>query len=206
MRGAALPGFWLAAALSAAAFCALARDAIAQDQRLQPVVANEDREIELAPPGDGVGQDSTTLSPEERLRRGKAFVDNINRASDSLARQLQIAKDDRDVVRVLCLNDKLNQVNVAQRSAQDRLGVLQTAAQRADADRTRHEYTVLEVLADRVRVLLNESSQCVGEETGFIGEAEVTVSIDPSLPDADTSFGADPFAVPPSPSISSGVE
>jgi hypothetical protein len=97
-------------------------------------------------------------------------------------------------------------VDVALGSAQDRLGSLRTAASLSDTDRSRHEYTVLEVLNDRVRVLVNESNQCVGEETGFIGEAEVSVSVDPNLPNADTSFDATATAPPPPPAISSPVE
>jgi len=106
---------------------------------------------------------------------------------------------------VLCLSDKLNQVDVASRSAQDRFGALKITVERGDGDGSRHEFTVLEVLNDRVRVLVNESNQCVGEETGFIGDAEVTVSVDPSLPDAETDFGYDWYP-PPLPSISSPIE
>ncbi len=169
--------------------------------------ASEEQEVDLSPPGeDGVVEDSTNFSPAERVSKGKVFVAMIATSADTIKRQLGKAKEDRDVVRVLCLNDKLNQVDVARSSAEDRLSALTTAAERGDADRARHEYTVLEVLHDRVKVLVNESNQCVGEETGFIGEAEVSVSVDPNLPDADTGFGPDPFALPPLPNISSPIE
>ena len=167
---------------------------------------SEEQSVDLSPPGEAAAEDDTNLSPAERVARGKQFVSTIDGSTQSIQRQLGQAKEERDVVRVLCLNDKLNQVDVAQRSAQDRMAALATAAERGDADRTRHEYTVLEVLHDRVKVLVNESNQCVGEETGFIGEAEVSVSIDPNLPDADTGFGTDPYALPPLPNISSPIE
>jgi hypothetical protein len=106
----------------------------------------------------------------------------------------------------LCLNDKLNQVDVALRSAQDRLSALRTAVARGDDDRARHEFTVLDVLNDRVRVLVNESNQCVGEETGFIGEAEVSVTIDPNLPDAETGGPGPDGATPPPPNVNSPID
>jgi hypothetical protein len=161
---------------------------------------------DLAPSGVLEQPESLDLSPDERLDRAKGFVDAIDRAAQSIQRQLQSARKDRDVVRVLCLNDKLNQVDVALRSARDRVGLLGAAVERKDADRARHEYTVLEVLNDRVRTLVNESSQCIGEETGFIGDAEVSVSIDPNLPDGDTGFALDSAALPPPPNISSPIE
>jgi hypothetical protein len=181
-------------------------EAFAQDPGASPPSSDAGKPlVDLAPPQNSGASDSQ-LSPEEMLSKAKQFVAGIEQASGSISRQLQAARKERDVVRVLCLNDKLNQVDVALGSAQDRLGSLRTAAARSDVDRTRHEYTVLEVLNDRVRVLVNESNQCVGEETGFIGEAEVSVSVDPNLPNADTSFNATTTALPPPPDISSPVE
>lgn len=161
---------------------------------------------ELAPSGVLADPGAVELSPAERVQSGKGFVDAIERSAQSIQRQLQSARKDRDVVRVLCLNDKLNQVDVALRSARDRLSALSAAVERSDADRSRHEYTVLEVLDDRVRTLVNESSQCIGEEAGFIDDAEVSVSIDPNLPDNDSGFELDSYALPPPPNISSPIE
>jgi hypothetical protein len=170
--------------------------------------ASEDLDIasDLSPSGALAARQGAALTPTEQVDRAKEFVAGVERAAQSIQRQLQSARKDRDVVRVLCLNDKLNQVDVALRSAQDRMSALNAAAARKDADRARHEYTVLEVLSDRVRALVEESSQCVGEETGFIGEAEVSVSIDPNLPDGDTGFGAESYALPAPPNISSPIE
>lgn len=182
--------------------CVVGIGAVVASQAL----AQEQLSSELAPSGVLAQPESVDLSPGERLAQAKGFVDVIERAAQSIQRQLQSARKDRDVVRVLCLNDKLNQVDVALRSARDRVAALGAAVERNDVDRSRHEYTVLEVLEDRVRTLVNESSQCIGEETGFIGEAEVSVSIDPNMPDGNTGFALDAAALPPPPNISSPIE
>jgi hypothetical protein len=192
-----------AAASVLGAVAALASQAFAQEAAGG---LDLDGSSDLAPSGALAQTGGAELSPSERLDRAKGFVDAIERSAQSIQRQLQSARKDRDVVRVLCLNDKLNQVDVALRSAQDRVSALSAAAARQDGDRSRHEFTVLEVLNERVRSLVNESNQCVGEETGFIGEAEVSVSIDPNLPDNDTGFGANFYALPPPPNISSPIE
>lgn len=184
----------------------LALGAVAGGRALAQERAGLDASTELAPPGVLAQPESAELTPDQRLERAKGYVDAIERSAQSIQRQLQSARRERDVVRVLCLNDKLNQVDVALRSAQDRVLALGAAVDRQDADRARHEFTVLEVLNDRVRTLVNESSQCIGEETGFIGEAEVSVSVDPNLPDGDTGFGLDTAALPPPPNISSPIE
>jgi hypothetical protein len=176
---------WIAPATVAAlgALVALSRQAAAQNADGEADLAPD-----LAPSGVLTERRALELAPSEAADRGKEIVDGIERSAQSIQRQLQSARRERDVVRVLCLNDKLNQVDVALRSARDRASLLQAAAERNDADRTRHEYTVLAVLSERVRTLVGESSQCVGEETGFIGEAEVSVSIDPNLPDGNAGF------------------
>jgi len=183
-------------------------EAFGQDLAGPPLEARGAGEapVDLSPPTSASDPREQDLSLEQRLVRGNQFVMTIERASQSITRQLQAARKDRDVVRVLCLTDKLSQVDVALSSAQDRVGALRTAVERADADRSRHEYTVLEVLNDRARVLVNESNQCVGEETGFIGDAEVSVSVDPNLPDAETAFDLNSNAPPPPPNISSPIE
>jgi hypothetical protein len=161
---------------------------------------------ELAPSAALADPRAGEMLPAERLERGKEIVGAIERASQSIQRELASARDDRDVVRVLCLNDKLNQVDVALRSGQDRLAALAASVEGTDPARSQHELTVLEVLNERVRVVVNESSQCIGEEAGFAGEAEVSVSIDPNLPAAETGSAPDALAVPPPPNISSPIE
>lgn len=190
-------------ALGAIEALALAPRALAQDPVPDP---NEAVGPDLGPSTAVAEHSSADLSPAEQVERAKELVSGIERAAQSIQRQLQAARKDRDVVRVLCLNDKLNQVDVAQRSAQDRIGALDAAAQRQDGDRARHEYTVLWVLAERVRTLVGEANQCIGEETGYIGEAEVSVSIDPNLPDGETGFSQGAFSLPPPPNISSPIE
>lgn len=161
---------------------------------------------ELAPSAALADPRAAELTPEQRLERAKEIVASIDRSSQSIQRELASAREDRDVVRVVCLNDKLNQVDVALRSAEDRLTALSASVQGSEPERSRHDLTVLEVLNERVRVVINESIQCVGEQTGFVGEAEVSVTIDPNLPAAETGSAPDALSVPPPPNISSPIE
>lgn len=146
-----------------------------------------------------------TASAEQRAARVRAVLGSIERASQAVQRELQLAREARDVVRVLCLSDKLGQIDVALTSAEDRATALRTALARGDAERVRHEQTVLDVLDDRVRVLLAESNQCVGEETGFIGDADISVTVDPNLPAGTLANEYTPPLAPP-PTVNSPIE
>jgi hypothetical protein len=145
----------------------------------------------------GAGQD-VALSPEMMAANAKGFLPEMDRGAAVVRRLLAEARERRDVVRVLCLNDKLNQIDLASRTASDRVESLNAAAQQKDADRTKHEYTVAAVLRDRVRTLVNEANQCIGEQTGFFGESAVTVDVDPNIPDTDPSdYPDDPLVSTP---------
>ena len=150
-------------------------------------------------PAETGAQRDVTLTPEQMLAEAERNLPEMERAATIVRRQLEQAREARDVVKVLCLNDKLNQIDVATRSGRDRLTSLRGAAGRKDQDRTKHEYTVIQVLRDRVRALLAEANQCIGEETGFVGESRVTVDIDPSIPEEDPSKPPDDpiISIPP---------
>ena len=128
-----------------------------------------------------------TLSPQQMQAEAKGFVPAMDRTASVVRRQLGEARDNRDVVRVLCLNDKLNQIDLAIRTANDRIEALNGAVAEGDAVRAKHEFTVVQVLRERVITLGSEANQCVGEESGFMGEQKVKVDIDPSVPDTDPS-------------------
>jgi hypothetical protein len=108
-------------------------------------------------------------------------------ARTSVRRQLETARSQRDVVKTLCLNDKLNQIDVAIRSARERRQGLELAVNRRDADLSNHEFTILTVLRQRAEQLTAEANQCIGQEAGFIGDSAVTATIDPNLPKEDPS-------------------
>ena len=110
-------------------------------------------------------------------------------ASAGIRRQLEAARAARDVVKTLCLNDKLSQADVAIRSARDRHGSLKTAAARNDVELSNHEFTILTVLRQRADQLTAEANQCIGEESAFVGDTKILTTIDPTLPDTnETEF------------------
>lgn len=139
------------------------------------------------------------LTIPQMVAQAKGFLPAMERGAGVVRRQLADARERRDVVRVLCLNDKLNQIDLAIRTANDRMEALNSASGQNDLDRTKHEFTVVQVLRDRVNTLVSEANQCIGEETGFIGDTRLTVDIDPNIPDTDPSDfpGEETVNVPP---------
>jgi hypothetical protein len=127
------------------------------------------------------------LSPAEELAQTDSALARMDGSRTVVRRQLETARAQRDVVKTLCLNDKLNQIDVAIRSARERRQSLEAAATRNDVDLANHEFTILTVLRQRTDQLTAEANQCIGQEAGFVGESAVTSTIDPNLPSEDPS-------------------
>ncbi len=193
--GGKVRSFWAALAVLGALSAAFAQEAAAPAD--QPPAAPE--------PGD--------LTPPQMVSAAKGFLPVMDRSATGVRRQLSLAREQKDVVKALCLNDKLNQIDLAIRTASDRIQGLEAAANANDLERSKHQYTVILVLKDRVAAVVSEANQCIGEETGFIGESNVTVQIE-DLPDTDPSelpdyplvndppIAGEPIPPPPSEPIS----
>jgi hypothetical protein len=143
------------------------------------------------------GQD-VNLSPQEMLSKVRGMVPEMDKLRATVAGQLAEAKRKNDVVKSLCLDDKVKQMKLATDTAKDRVVDLTSAVSQNDSDRSKHEFTVIQVLRERVQTLVAEAQQCIGEETGFVGNTDVTVDIDPAIPNADPSdFPDDPLVSEP---------
>jgi hypothetical protein len=132
-------------------------------------------------------QRQAQLSPQQQVEQGKVVVAKIAVAAATTRRMLEQARAQRDVVKTLCLNDKLNQLDVASRSASERQAALEAAAGKNDGALANHEFIILTVLKQRAEQISSESNQCVGQETEFWGKTEVSTTTDPGLPKEDPS-------------------
>jgi hypothetical protein len=164
---------------------AVVGSAMAQPAAAPPPAATDPRPA--APAVELGARREVALTVPEMVASAKGYLPAMERSAGVVRRLLADAREKRDVVRVLCLNDKLNQIDLAIRTANDRLEALNAAASQNDIDQTKHEYTVVQVLRDRVNTLVTESNQCIGEETGFIGDTKMIVEVDPNIPETDPS-------------------
>jgi hypothetical protein len=140
------------------------------------------------PPDAQLGFERTPqLSPQEQIAQSDSILSRMDAAAATVRHQLEVARTARDVVKTLCLNDKLSQLDVAVRSARDRQSSLQASVQRGDTELATHEYTILAVLRQRAEQLNAEANQCIGEEVAFVGATQVTSSQDTTLPGVDTT-------------------
>ncbi|MDI1449612.1 hypothetical protein [Polyangium sp. 6x1] len=156
------------------------------------------------PPDTNAGlQRQVTLTPAQQLQETDTYLARMESARSVVRRLLEEARAQRDVVKTLCLNDKLNQIDVTLRSARERRQSLDLAVKRDDADLSSHEFTILGVLRQRVEQLTAEANQCIGKDADILGETSTVTQIDPGIPD-DPAFHPPPILIdepPPSASV-----
>jgi len=156
------------------------------------------------PAGAATGDGSTAqlgferrpqLSTQDELAQAELILSRLDQAGGTVRRQLDTARQGRDVVKSLCLSDKLSQIDVGGRSARERQAALQSAAQRNDLELANHEFAILSVLKERTEQLVAEANQCIGEEVAFVGQTVVSMT-EANVPGVDetTSF---PPVLPP---------
>jgi hypothetical protein len=180
---------WAVACLAVATLSGISV-AVAQEAGSAPAANAPAREV-------GGGQD-VALTPKQMLDNVKTVIPEMDRQRGAVAEQLADAKNKKDVVKALCLDDKVKQMKLATDTARDRVINLTSSVGQNDPARSKHEFTVIQVLRERVQTLVAEAQQCIGEETGFIGNQDITVDIDPAIPDADPSdFPDDPLVSDP---------
>src|SRR3954467_2214022 len=75
-------------------------------------------------------QRKTQLSPQEQLAEAQKHIGRMESAAGVGRKMLEEGRKQRDVVKTLCLNDKLSQIDVATRSGRDRREQLQAAVTR----------------------------------------------------------------------------
>lgn len=168
--------------------------------QLQPASAGAGGATEPAADGNVAFQRKTQLSPAEQLSEAGRHIARMEGTGKAVSQQLADARRQRDVVKILCLGDKLSQIGVAIRSAKERRGSLEAAVKRNDSELANHEFTILTVLRQRAEQIAAEANQCIGQESAFVGATKVTTTVDPTIPQDETPYPAgDPgiVALPP---------
>jgi hypothetical protein len=124
-----------------------------------------------------VGQDSVVgmepaaaRAPEVDRARGEIAMMDATR--QRIYRDYAAARDQRDIVKSLCLDDKLNQIDVALRTAGEHLRALEQASRIGDRDAVNHERMLLDVLGERARAVDGEAHACVDKTTIEKGEPD----------------------------------
>lgn len=135
------------------------------------------------------------LSPQQQVEEAEAILRRGRDLSRRIAGVLDEARQESDIIRITCVNDKLTQINANVRTLESRIQSLRDAVEAEDASRRNHEYTVVSVLGEKFNALEREANQCIGQDIFETGSTRLTTEIDPTTPDDDPLIVQDPADV-----------
>lgn len=143
------------------------------------------------------------LSPKKMRDTSEELIGAMKQMLERVIAVQQVARKQKDVIRLNCVNDRLLQVkkllNIAESSRNDLVEAIA-----ADNERERyHQFSKVRISHERVSVLRDEAEACVGEELVFIGPTEVEVE-KPEHPDDPTRN--DPFVLTSEGVYDDGIE
>lgn len=144
---------------------------------------------------DGLGDlpKAVTLTPANTVKQAQEYAKKMGDTHRRVLGLADIAKKNRDVIKLNCVNDKLMQVKGHMKVAGDSMASLQTAVKANDDGARAHEYTRMTILFQKVTVLGTEAESCVGEDVSYIGPTKNDVEIDPSIPVTDPTVAPLPL-------------
>jgi organic hydroperoxide reductase OsmC/OhrA len=201
--------FSLGLLTSALAVTALAGASAAQAAGESGAVQSDAAQSNAAGAQPAPGGAAAASTPEQMIAGAASIIRSLTTAEQVLRQKLSQAREDKDVVKTLCLDDKHGQSEVALRTAKDRQRMLLQSAKAGALERAGHEYSLMGVLLDRVNTLVAEASRCIGEEAEFTSDSESDLKLEieeDTLPPTDPNVLALLPVIIISPSVSSPVD
>jgi hypothetical protein len=116
-----------------------------------------------------------TLSDPQKLKRAEDHLERMRAVLNQVIKNLEEARDEKDVVKMNCVNEKLTQVKGLLKVSELAALELKEAAARRMSDAADHEYTKVSIARQRVEQLQAEAQQCVGSIVGTGDETIVVV-------------------------------
>ena len=139
------------------------------------------------------------LTPAEMQATSETYLKDMQTVLVRIVELQQLARKQKDVIKLNCVNDKLLQVkqllNIAEASRTD---MVEAIAQQDNASTT-HQFSQISIAKEKTEGLHNEAEGCIGEELVFLGPTEIEVD-DPGIPDDPTApepFDWDDVIEPP---------
>jgi len=156
----------------------------------------------MAQPAPGEGEDKpdaevsfrkgSQLTPQEQLAQAEIYISRMKKVQNEVEQLAKKAREDKDIIKLNCVNDKLIQIKGNMNLAEQTRDALKTAAATNDEGSRNHEFAKLTITYQKVTVLGQEAEACIGEDIAFVGQTQVDVEVDPDITKEDPTEEPEP--------------
>ncbi len=156
-----------------------------------------------APADVSVGQQAT-LSGSDMLAHARDYRAAANPVIQRISGLLEQATKDKDIIRVNCLKDKLNQLKAATEMMDREIQNLSDSVARSVEGEAHHSFTRVTILNQKVKTVEAAAEECVGQALNYVGATKVEVETPAGLTTVDvTQPGSGETPVTPPPPVAS---
>lgn len=134
------------------------------------------------------------ISVADMNQQTLAYIEKMNDGLKHMIPLQEIARREKDVIKLNCVNDKLLQLKQLLNIADQAKTNLDEAIARGDEDARYHEFGRVTIALQQAQVLVTEAENCIGEDLAFLGPTQVTVE-EPNTPDDPTIVPGPDFPV-----------
>lgn len=132
------------------------------------------------------------LAPTEREQRAHKLIEQMQGLSGQVEKLANQARSEKDIVKLNCVNEKLNQVRGLLKVSETAEADLRESNARREDEQSQHSFTKLSIAQRKVVQLRQDAEQCIGQLAFYNDEkTQVDVEIPAGLPKDDpTSVSA----------------
>ena len=126
------------------------------------------------------------VAPGERETRARRTVDQMKQLAGQVDKLAQQARSEKDIVKLNCVNEKVNQVRGLLKVTEQSEADIKEANARREDEQAQHAFTKVGIAGKKVAQLRQDAEQCIGQLAYFNDEkTQVDVEIPPGLPSDD---------------------
>ncbi len=128
--------------------------------------------------------DAEQVSDGDKLGNTAEAIVRMRELLSEVLGHLEEARDERDVVKLNCVNEKLTAIKGLLAISEQADVTLQEALARRDNEAASHEYEKITIASRKVEQLYAESEACIGELAVYSGDTAVEVVVE-NVPKTD---------------------
>ncbi len=121
---------------------------------------------------------AAALPDAEKLERSAQYLAEMKQILGTVLKLLKEARDEKDVIKVNCVNEKLTSIKGLIRISEQADVALQEAVAKGESDTSAHEFHKLVISHQKIKILKTEAEQCVGELAFAVGKTNVEIEVD----------------------------
>ncbi|HOX45842.1 MAG TPA: hypothetical protein PK668_19735 [Myxococcota bacterium] len=131
-------------------------------------------------------EQAAKLGDSQKLSLATEYLSEMRDLLSSTLALLKEAREEKDVIKINCVNEKLTSIKGLLRISEQADVALQEAVAKNEKDTATHEFHKVSISHQKVKALQAEAEQCVGELAFAVGKTTVEVEVDgDAVPEAD---------------------